>query len=262
LETAVSTQDAQDAPDKVKLPVIMYHALLKHSSKDNQYVISPDLFEADLKYLQEAGYTPVFMADVIDYVENGVSLPDRPIVLTFDDGYYNNYYYADSFLEKYNMKAVLSVVGSLSQEFSDTPDENPNYAHVTWDHILQMHLSGRWEIQNHSYDCHTYTSRNGVSQMKGESYESYKDFLTGDLMKLQDKLEEVTGVIPNTFTYPFGAFSENTDKVLKSLGFKATFSCTEGISTIKKGDPDSLYKLKRYLRPPNVSSDKFFAFLD
>ena len=150
----------------------------------------------------------------------------------------------------------------LSDEFTGSGDRNLNYSHLTWDDILDMHLSGYWEIQNHSYDCHTYDARNGVSQVSNESDEDYRTFLTSDICRLQDKIAYVTGVSPTTFTYPFGAFNENTDTILKEIGFKATLSCTEGVSTIKKGDPGCLYKLKRHLRPPGSSPQEFFTFLN
>ncbi|NLD19921.1 MAG: polysaccharide deacetylase family protein [Clostridiales bacterium] len=257
IQTSVPTTNSKE----VELPVLMYHSLLKDPSRQNQYVVSPDLFEKDLKYIKDKGYTTVFMKDVIDYVEGKGKLPKKPIVITFDDGYYNNYYYAFPLLKKYNMKAVISVVGKMSDEFTNNPDENPNYSHLTWDHILEMHMSGHWEIQNHSYDCHTYTDRNGVSQKKDETVTAYKDFLTSDIYHLQNKIAYVTGVAPNTFTYPFGAFSEKTDDVIKEMGFKATLGCTEGVSIIKKGEPQCLYKIKRHLRPPDKSSREFFDFL-
>lgn len=247
--------------NEIELPIIMYHALLKDPSRQNKYVISPKLFEKDLIYLKEKGYTPVFMKDVISYVEGDGNLPKKPIVITFDDGYFNNYYYAFPLLKKHNMKAVISIVGKLSDDFSNRPDENPNYSNVTWDHILKMHLSGYWEIQNHSYNCHSYENRNGVAQTSAESTSDYKEFLKSDLCHLQDKIAYVTGVAPNTFTYPFGAFNDNTDAVLKEIGFKATLSCTEGVSTIKRDDMECLYKLKRHIRPPNRSSADFFTFL-
>lgn len=252
---------ATTSADEIELPILMYHGLLKDPKHQNRYVISPELFEKDLQYIQKKGYTPVFMKEVIAFVEGKGKLPEKPIVLSFDDGYFNNYYYAYPLLKKYNMKAVLSIVGKLTDDFSNTPDENPNYAHVTWDHVLEMHLSGYWEIQNHSYNCHTYDDRNGVSQTSTETDREYKDFLTGDIMHLQDKIAYVTGVAPNTFTYPFGAFNDNTDDIIKSLGFQATLGCTEGVSTIKKGDPDCLYQLKRHLRPPDQSPEEFFDFL-
>lgn len=254
-----ASAEMSDASE-IQLPIIMYHSILK-SNNNNKYIVSPELFEEDLKYLKKKGYTPVFMKDVIAFTEGRTRLPKKPIVLSFDDGYYNNYYYAFPLLKKYNMKAVISIVGRMSDEYSNINDPNPNYAYVTWDNILEMHLSGYWEILNHSYDCHSYDQRNGVSQVSSESDEHYKSFLTSDICNLQDKIAYVTGVTPSTFTYPFGAFNKNTDSILKDIGFKATLSCTEGVSTITKGDMDCLYKLKRHLRPPDKTPEEFFTFL-
>ena len=261
LKEMQASAEMSDA-DEIQLPIIMYHAILEDNKLSSKYIVSPDLLEKDLAYIRKKGYTPVFMKEVIAFAEGKGKLPERPIVITFDDGYYNNYYYVYPLLQKYNMKAVISVVGKMSDEFTGSGDRNLNYSHLTWDDILDMHLSGYWEIQNHSYDCHTYDVRNGVSQVSNESDEDYRTFLTSDICRLQDKIAYVTGVAPTTFTYPFGAFNENTDTILKEIGFKATLSCTEGVSTIKKGDPGCLYKLKRHLRPPGSSPQEFFTFLN
>lgn len=246
---------------EIQLPIIMYHSILKSNKNNSKYIVSPELLEQDIKYIKKKGYTPVFMKEVIAFVQGKSQLPQKPIILSFDDGYYNNYYYAFPLLKKHRVKAVISIVGKMSDEYSNTNDPNPSYAHVTWDNVLEMHLSGYWEILNHSYDCHTYDSRNGVSQVSTESDKAYRDFLMADLCSLQDKIAYTTGVAPETFTYPFGAFNKNTDSILKEIGFKATLSCTEGISTIKKGDPECLYKLKRHLRPPDKEPSEFFTFL-
>lgn len=260
-DMSVQTVVSKKEMTETELPIIMYHSILSNPKKKTPYVISPGLLEEDLKYIKNAGYTPVFMKDVIDFAYDKGDLPEKPIVLTFDDGYYNNFHSAEPLLEKYDMKAVLSIVGEMTEKYSYDPDRNLSYSHVTWDDIFAMHMSGRWEIQNHSYSCHTYEKRNGVSRLPKETYDEYEDFLMADLCHLQDKIAYVTGVTPNTFTYPFGAFTKDTDKVLKKIGFKATLSCAEGVSTIKKGEPECLYKLKRHLRPPNKSSEEFFDFL-
>ncbi len=257
----ISASAGTTEKNSIELPVIMYHSILEHPVKPSKYIVSPKLFEKDLKYLKKHGYTPVFMKDVIAFVEGKGTLPEKPIVLSFDDGYYNNYYYAFPLLRKYNMKAVISIVGKSTDDFSETEDENPNYSHVTWDDVLEMHLSGNWEILNHSYDCHSYDKRNGISQKKNESDKDYKKFLQSDLGRLQNMIAYVTGIAPDTFTYPFGAFSRETDNCLKKMGFKATLSCTEGVSTITKGDPGSLYMIKRHLRPPDKSPEDFFSSL-
>lgn len=257
LEASAKTADA----DEIRIPIIMYHSIAENNDDKNRYTVSPRLLEKDLKYIRKKGYTPVFIKDIIDFSEGKGDLPAKPIVITFDDGYYNNYYYAFPLLKKYGMKAVISIVGSSSDKYSACEDHNLSYSCLSWDDILEMHLSGYWEIQNHSYNCHTYENRNGVSQVSNETAEDYEAFLSSDIKILQEKIQYITGEAPNTFTYPFGAYSKNTDGILKKLGFKATLSCVEGVSTVRKGDPESLYRLKRYLRPPDVSPENFFTFL-
>jgi len=102
---------ASDENDSIQLPVVMYHGILKDGNYSGRFVITPDEFEQDLKYLSDNGYTSVFMSQIIDYVKNGTPLPEKPVVITFDDGYYNNYLYAYPLALKYNMKLVISIVG-------------------------------------------------------------------------------------------------------------------------------------------------------
>ena len=73
------------AQEGVEVPIIMYHGILKDPKRAGPYVITPDTFEGDLRYLQEHGYTTVVMQDLIDYVDEGRPLPKKPILLTFDD---------------------------------------------------------------------------------------------------------------------------------------------------------------------------------
>ena len=76
-----------------------------------------------------------------------------------------------------------------------------------------------------------------------------------DNAKLQERAKEIIDFEPNTFTYPYGKFNENTDTVLRKLGFKATLSVTFGVNVITK-DPDKLYDLKRICRSHNQSIEK------
>ena len=77
--------------------------------------------------------------------------------------------------------------------------------------------------------------------------------LTADLKKLQTKLTDITGKTPNTFTWPYGAHTEDNRKILTDLGFQATLSCRSGVNTITKGDGEGLFLLKRNLRKPNTA---------
>lgn len=256
-----ATKETVAKSDSVKLPIIMYHSLLKDEKLQNDYTISPTLFENDLKYLTENGYTTVVVKDLTDYVYGKKSLPEKCIMLTFDDGYYNNYYYALPLLEKYNCKAVISPIASVSEKFTETKDISVTYGHITFDDIKEMSDSGYVEIQNHSYDMHSLKSRKGVSQKAGESDETYKSNLTEDVTKAQTLLENATGKKPTCFVYPFGAKNDLTEKLIKEMGFSCTLTCTEKPNIITK-NPDSLYELGRYRRDRNESMQNLLIRID
>lgn len=256
-----ATEETATKADSVKLPVIMYHSLLKDEKLQNDYTISPTLFENDLKYLTENGYTTVVVKDLTDYVYGKKSLPEKCVMLTFDDGYYNNYYYAFPLLEKYNCKAVISPIVSVSERFTETKDISVTYGHITFDDMKEMSDSGYVEIQNHSYDMHSLKSRKGVSQKAGESDETYKSVLTEDVTKAQTLLENATGKKPTCFVYPFGAKNDLTEKLIKEMGFSCTLTCTEKPNIITK-NPDSLYELGRYRRDRNESMQNLLIRID
>ncbi|HEX2926009.1 MAG TPA: polysaccharide deacetylase family protein [Ruminiclostridium sp.] len=252
-------QGGQITEDGIALPIIMYHSILKNNHL-GKYVITPTEFENDLKYLKEHNYSTINMTDLINYVYNNGDIPLKPVIITFDDGNLNNYIYGQPILQKYNMKAVLSIIGSYTETFSKEPypTNDPLYAHVSWDQIRNISNSGYFEIQNHSYYLHSLNRRSGAKRKKGEPLESYRSALVNDIGKLQDKLTEVTGITPNTFTYPYGAISKESKDILKEMGFKASLSCLEGVNIINKAKADTLFGLKRKNRPHGVSSAAFF----
>ena len=248
-------KDNKSAKEEVFLPIIMYHSILKDKKLQNDYTIPPTLFENDLKYLTDNGYTTVTVEDLINYVYHGRDLPDKCIMLTFDDGYYNNYYYAFPLLKKYKCKAVISPIASMTEKFTQTQDISVTYGHISDDNIREMVNSGYVEIQNHSYDMHTLTPRKGVSKKRGESAEDYKNTVTNDITKAQNYLENVTGKKPSCFVYPFGAKSEGTEEIVRELGFVCTMTCTEEPNVITR-DKESLFELGRYRRDGKESMEK------
>ncbi len=247
--------------DSVFVPIVMYHGVLDDTSRQGQYIITPTQFEEDLKIIKERGYTTVVMQDLLDYVDNGTPLPDKPIMLTFDDGYYNNYLYADPLLKRYGMKAVISPVCKWTEFYSDTPGQSDHaiYSHITWEEMREMAASGRWEIQNHSYDMHYCEAgkRKGTLRRASETLEAYETALRTDLSTAQQHLTTLAGVTPTTFTYPYGAMCAEALPIIKELGFRATFTCESRVNRITR-DADCLYGLGRYLRPAGTSSTAYF----
>ena len=143
---------AGEEADAVPLPIIMYHEV--KPDKSGKDAIQPWELESDLRWLAENGYTTVVMADVIAYVRDGTPLPEKPIVLSFDDGYYNNYVYVLPLLRQYAAHIVFSLLGCNTDDFTEWPSESIDYAHVTWDQLNEMLDTGLVEVQNHSYDLH------------------------------------------------------------------------------------------------------------
>ncbi len=249
-------QSKAAAPEGVSVPIFMYHSL--DTKKRDIWTLSPDSFEEDLRYLSENGYQAVFISELINYVYNGTPLPEKPVVLTFDDGYYNNYVQGLPLVEKYDMKMVLSVIGKEAQLFSDIEDLNEQYGHLSWEQMGQLLSSGRVELANHSWDMHSHKNgRNGCCRVGGESLEKYQKTLTEDVGKLQDMLQKNYDVTPQCFTYPFGSICSEANDILQQLGFKATLSCYEGVNTISQGDTQCLLNMHRNNRTPKKSVQYF-----
>lgn len=238
----------------IAVPILMYHSILKDIKRSGKYVITPTEVEDDLKFLKENGYTTVFMQDLIDYANGNGTLPAKPVVLTLDDGYYNNYSYVYPLLQKYQAKAVISIVGTYTDAYTETKDENPAYAHLSWENVKEMQESGLVEFQNHTYNMHQNDKgRSGCKKKRGESDEQYREVLTKDIGKLQQEMQEHLGFTAAVFTYPYGSVSEASYPILKDMGFQSTLSCQEGMNYITQ-NPEDLFMLKRYLRSSKRSA--------
>ena len=102
--------------DSVDMPIVMYHSVLKDTDLSGKYIVTPDTLKNDINFLKNKGYTFVSAQELIDYTNGTSKLPDKPVMLTFDDGFYNNYGYVMPILSEYDAKAVISVVGSYTDE--------------------------------------------------------------------------------------------------------------------------------------------------
>lgn len=248
-----------DVRDSVNLPVLMYHGITDSPDRINEYNISTEMFESDLKWLGDNGFTSITANQLINYVYSGAALPSKPVLITFDDGYANNYSLAYPLLQKYHMKAVISVIGSQSDISSDDIYRDKFNSNLSWGEIALMQSSGAIEIGNHTYDLHsTDNGRKGAMNKEGESFEDYARTLKEDLSKTQDRVSAAAGSAPVVFAWPFGEYprDKSADEILKEMGFKITLTSYQKMNKVRKGFPDDLFGLKRFLRTPDFDMNK------
>ena len=247
IQAAVPAETAAEEP--IRIPVLMYHSINRKESRAGEYVITPGALRGDLEWLQKNGYQTVVVRDLLDYVEAGTPLPEKPVMITFDDGYYNNYLNAFPILKELGMKAVVSIIISETDKYSQLNENRENYSHLTWEQIEEMMGSGLIEFQSHSYDLHKNAGkRKGIGKMKGESTEAYQAAIREDIEKGQLRFVEMTEYAPTAFTYPFGKVSEDSYPVLEELGFRATLDAQGKVFRLTR-DPECLRRIPRYNRP-------------
>lgn len=241
----------------VRICAVMYHGLVMEKDRQNKYMIDPSVFEEDLKYLTENGYHTVFISELTAYFENKAPLPEKPVLITFDDGYYNNYAYAFPLLKKYGCKAVISMIGIEADKAEKETNKSPLYSECGWSELREMTDSGLVEIQNHTYDLHKIKNGvQGAGQIGGEGADEYKRRLLEDIERFDSALQRELGKRAECFTYPFGAKNKLTEEIIKNAGFAAAMDCEEKTNTI--ASEEELLHIHRYLRTGELSSAEFF----
>lgn len=250
----VSSKPKQDT---IKVPVIMYHHFCTNSKKINTYTIHPKLLEEDLKYIKQNGYTTITMTDLINYCKGNGELPKKPIMITIDDGFESIYTYVYPLMKKYDMCAVIGIVGSFADFSTKEQDHNIEYSYLNWEQISELSNTKYFEIQNHSYNMHSCTSnRIGTNRKYGESKEHYVKALKEDVTKNQELIFKYTGTMPNTFVYPFGNNSDLSKEVLKNLGMSAALTCEDRVNQMD--ETSDLMKIKRFNRANKKTTKEFF----
>lgn len=244
----------------IPLSVIMYHSVLQNQSSANEYTVTAAQLESDLQYLKNNGYKTIVIDDLLKYVYGGQRLPEKPVMLTFDDGQLNNLKYAVPLLQKYKMKAVFSVVGAFVERAEREMDPSPAYAYMTWEDVRAAADSGVVEIQNHSYNLHGGKARMGFTKHAGETQAAFLDSLTADVLKMQRMLYDNTGITSSSFTYPYGLTFKDSALLLKSVGFKSAMTCAERVNIIT-ADPECLLHINRFNRSGYTTTDRFMKKL-
>lgn len=250
---AAEVTRGQGEDETRELAVVMYHNILKSSK--GTYTVSPAQLASDLAAYETAGYETVFPSEIVAFVCGEGDLPENPLLLTFDDGRYNNMYYGLPLLKKYGAKAAFYPVGAFSAFSTDSGDHsNPNYSHLTWAQMGELAASGHVELGSHSYNMHRYEPRFGVRRMKGESETAYRKALLADAGRMQDAVLRATGAIPLSYAFPFGAYSDEAYAVLRALGVKLFLTCSEHTTTLRRGDPTTLMRVGRFNRAGELTT--------
>ena len=251
--------------ESVRVPILMYHNFSESGAPE--VTITADAFERHISALSDAGYTAVTFEQLCDYARDGALLPERPVVITIDDGYKSVYETAYPILEKYDMKATVFIIGVFHGE--DLYKGNPYWQiipHFGDAEAVEMASSGFLSIQSHSYDMHHYEPyeddyREGSLRKRGENRADYIEAFESDFNKSASLIEPLTGEWPFVYSYPFGKHSRLSESLLKNMGVTVTVTTMSGVSVIARDVPQSLYRLKRLNVPGDMTAEELLEMI-
>lgn len=189
------------------VPVLNYHQI--NDRDENSLTIHTDQFEAEMAYLAENGYHTITPAELLEAWDGGKPLPEKPVILTFDDGYADNYKNAYPILQKYNLKGTIFVV-------SDYLGTYPNY--LTWAMAQEMQDSGLIDIESHTLS-HAQLDQLG-------SREELDTQLRDSKLAVDWHLKKDVRFI----AYPCGAFNQEIEESTLAAGYKGAFTVHYGLA--------------------------------
>lgn len=222
----------------VKVPILMYHYVeyVKDEKDTIRQLLNtyPHIMDAQIKTLKDHNYTFLTHAELTHILMGGKTLPEKPVVLTFDDGYRDFYTDAYPILKKYQVKATAYVISGLLH------DQN----YMTPMQVTEIAHEGLVEIGAHTVD-HPWLKNQSTEYVKYEVEESKKE------------LEKLTGHPVISFAYPYGAFDLQAIEAVKKAGYTSAVSTIPGIMH----SHDTKYFLYR-IRPGISAGDEFINYLE
>lgn len=190
---------------KNSVPVLNYHQI--NDVDDNALTVKVKDFEDQMRYLYENGYTAITPKEMTEAFKNNASLPEKPIIITFDDGYKDNYENAYPILKKYNLKATIFVI-------TDYVSLYPNY--ITWDEAKEMQKSGVINLESHTMDH--------LNLLKIDKNEALFQ-LSNSKYWLEAHLKKPVEFV----AYPEGDYNEEIKSMLKDLKYEGAFTVNYGL---------------------------------
>ena len=224
-------------PVREPMPVLMYPHMVPEGQDCNAMTITPGKFRADLDIILAKGYTPVLPGELAA----GAPLPEKPILITFDDGYRSNYDLVYPILREYGVKACISIIVLMP----DLPTDN----FCTWEQLREMTDSGLVEVGSHSYRLHNLgedkgnyekDGTNGVERRPGESDGDFQARVLDDIQKSHDRIAAELGSV-TCFAYPFGCTDPDAKALVDAL-FPVSLMTVPQCADLAKG----LHDLPRY----------------
>lgn len=197
-------------PTSIHVPILMYHYVEYVQDQGDKTRISlnttPYTLEQEIKTLSEAGYAFLTTSELVDVFDGKKTLPQKPILLTFDDGYRDFYTDVYPILKKYNVKATQYVIAG----FMDRQN------HLLTSQLKEIANDGLVEIGAHTVN-HLW--------LKGLASKVVND----EVFQSKEILEKIINKPVTSFAYPFGAFDLQAIKVVEAAGFTTSTSTIPGI---------------------------------
>lgn len=230
-----------------KIPVLMYHHLLRDADimdRNNGAILAVEDFKGQMAYLHENNFYTATLEELEKFIKGELLLPDKTVVITFDDGYQSNIIYGYPILKEFNFQGSIFVITSLEPEA--TQDFVPGIlSHLS---LAEMEKTKDvFEFASHSHDLHKLDS-------KGKSYliSQPREVIIEDLQFSRDKLNT------RAFAYPYGQYTKETIDILQSLGYNLAFTINKGYTK----PHDNPYKIKRFGITPKISLEKFKSIVE
>jgi peptidoglycan/xylan/chitin deacetylase (PgdA/CDA1 family) len=249
------------ARQSVQLPVLMYHFL---TDNRGDLHICPSEFRRDLAFLRDNGYNTIGISELLDFVYGGIPLPSNPVMLTFDDGYYNNYHYGFPLLSEYESKAVIFLIANHTDIWSDNFYEDIEHGHLTWTQIREMQESGHVEFGGHTFNMHKMWPRKGATRMENESLCEFREIFGRDTRQTGERFADKLNTAPVAFAFPFHDVCDDAVGILKEHGYRAffTYRGNKTVNTVTFGEPESLHNLYRINRSRFRSAEDILRSVD
>ncbi|UCD34334.1 MAG: polysaccharide deacetylase family protein [Nitrospiraceae bacterium] len=218
------------------IPVVMYHHV---SEADRELNIFPDLFEDQLRSLSARGWKTLSGDEFLAFLRDGKERPKKCVLLTFDDGFADNYVFAYPLLKKYGMKAMLFVAADFIEDADVKRDSFVSLTHnaawdlaftqrraevmCTWKELREMNEDGSFDIQSHGLSHRT------PAFMKQENYEALRGDLVGGKAELEKRLSKKIYHL----AWPKGHFDRESIAIAGEAGYQALYTTERGANTAK-----------------------------